>query len=89
MDILALDFVNKPQPGAYYRALEILGDPSPKDCVFVDDRIENLHPAKDLGMTTVLVEEETNGSMDLPTHDEIIRIEKIETLLTVLPELRR
>ena len=89
IDILALDFVNKPQPEAYLRALEILGDPSPEDCVFVDDRVDNLSPASDLGMTTVLVRDEPNASEAYPSHDNSFRIEKIEDLLMVLPELGR
>ncbi len=89
IDIRALEFVNKPQPGAYLRALEILGDPSAGDCVFVDDRIENLYPAVDIGMTTVLVGDEPKGSISTPSNDSFVHIQKIEDLLTVLPELGR
>lgn len=89
VDILALEYVNKPQPEAYRRAMEILGDPSPGAYVFVEDRIVNLLPARDLGMTTVLVQDDQSGSEDPLATNGIIQIGKIEDLLTVLPELGR
>ncbi len=55
IDILALDFANKPQPEAYLRAMALAGAKGPETCVMVDDRAENLLPAQALGMTTVLV----------------------------------
>jgi pyrimidine 5'-nucleotidase len=55
IDIIALDFINKPHPDAYQRALDLAKISQPEFCVMVDDRIENLLPAQDLGMTTVLV----------------------------------
>ena len=55
IDIVSLDFINKPDPAAYHRALELSGDPSPRDCVMVDDRANNLVPAGELGFTTILV----------------------------------
>jgi putative hydrolase of the HAD superfamily len=54
VDIHALDFVNKPEPGAYTRALELIGAQA-AECVFVDDSRRNLLPARALGMLTVLV----------------------------------
>jgi len=55
IDIVALGFVNKPNPAAYRTALRLLGSPSPRQCVLVDDQVRNLTPAKDLGLITVLV----------------------------------
>ena len=55
VDIVALNFVNKPEPRAYQRALELLGA-APGECVFVEDTAHNLPPAHDLGMCTVLVD---------------------------------
>lgn len=55
IDILAMEYENKPLPGAYRRALSIAGDPPPASCVLVDDRLANLQPAAKLGMQTVLV----------------------------------
>jgi len=54
IDVHALDFVNKPQPGAYARALDLIGA-QPADCMFLDDAVRNLRPAHDLGLTAVLV----------------------------------
>ena len=57
IDINALGFKNKPDPLAYQRALALLrvsGD----QCIMVEDTPRNLLPAKDVGMTTILV----NGS---------------------------
>lgn len=54
IDIHALEFDNKPSPGAYARALGFLGA-DPSECLFVDDAARNLRPAQALGMTTVLV----------------------------------
>jgi len=55
IDILALNYVNKPEPQAYRRALELLAA-DPAQCVYVEDTAHNLPPAHDLGMCTVLVE---------------------------------
>jgi len=60
IDIYALDFLNKPDPRAYTRALELITSP-PQACVFVEDSRRNLIPARALGMLTVLVGSETNG----------------------------
>jgi putative hydrolase of the HAD superfamily len=55
VDIVALDFVNKPNPEAYRIALRLLGSPSPNRCVLVDDQVRNLLPAKDQGWITVWI----------------------------------
>ena len=56
IDILSLDFVNKPNPLAYRRALDELAA-APAECLYVEDTAANLPPAHDLGMLTVLVGE--------------------------------
>lgn len=50
-----LQFVNKPEPEAYRRALQLVGDPAPERCLILDDRLMNLIPAGRLGMITALV----------------------------------
>jgi putative hydrolase of the HAD superfamily len=55
IDIMAMEYENKPLPGAYRRALAIAGNPSPSACLLADDRLANLQPAATLGMHTVLV----------------------------------
>ena len=52
--ICELELVNKPLPGAYQRVLQLLDVAGPA-CIFVDDRAVNLWPARELGITTILV----------------------------------
>jgi putative hydrolase of the HAD superfamily len=58
IDIITLDYHNKPNPSAYTRALSLAGEEDPTACVLVDDRSRNLIPGGAMGMTTVLVGEE-------------------------------
>lgn len=53
----ALNFVNKPHPDAYIRALERLTIPDPGVCVMIEDRAVNLQPAAELNMLTVLLDD--------------------------------
>lgn len=55
IDVKAMDFLNKPDPLAYYCALEIAGATDPHACVLLDDAARNLEPARQMGFTTVLV----------------------------------
>lgn len=55
IDIISLDYRNKPEPGAYSRALSLSGENDPSACLLVDDRSRNLIPGGAMGMTTVLV----------------------------------
>ena len=55
IDIRALSFVSKPNEGAYQKALSIAGASHPNDCIFLDDALRNLIPARALGFFTVLV----------------------------------
>jgi putative hydrolase of the HAD superfamily len=82
IDIVSLDYCNKPRQGAYERALHLAQNPDPAECVYADDRPVNLEPAHQLGMTTVLVNEDLDltGIFDY-------RVKKITDLLVVLPEL--
>jgi len=84
IDILAMQFENKPLPGAYRRALEIAGEPDPGECVLVDDLPANLIPAAELGMRTVLVGQPRDG-----LNGRHLTIARITELLDTLPELRR
>lgn len=81
IDLLALDMVNKPEPGAYRRALSIAGEEDPGRCLLVDDMPRNLLPARSMGMTTVLVGPgPANGAAD-------VHIERITDLVGALPGL--
>jgi len=57
-DIHAMDYVPKPDPGAYARMCARWGI-DPTHALFVEDMARNLAPAKALGMTTVWID---NGS---------------------------
>ncbi len=56
IDTAAVDYKCKPDPWAYKRTLQLLGVPG-ESCIMVDDKPRNLIPARDLGMTTILVGE--------------------------------
>lgn len=53
-DVLASDFIPKPDPGAFGALVEAYAI-DPGDAVMVEDLAKNLIPAKDLGITTVWV----------------------------------
>ncbi len=54
IDIHALEFVNKPDRRAYLKALDYISA-RPEECVFVEDSLINIRPARAMGMLTVLV----------------------------------
>jgi putative hydrolase of the HAD superfamily len=54
VDIVAMEYVPKPDIRSYKRALALL-EARAEDCLLVDDRVRNLRPGQSLGMTTVLV----------------------------------
>ncbi len=60
-DIHEMDFICKPDPLAYERVLDSIGA-RPDECVFADDSLQNLLPAKVMGMTTILVGPETDAA---------------------------
>jgi putative hydrolase of the HAD superfamily len=63
VDIRALGYACKPEQEAYKRLLEIL-DAEGGECIIVDDSARNLHPAKELGMITVLVGADSEKGID-------------------------
>jgi putative hydrolase of the HAD superfamily len=70
IDVCRLDFVCKPNPGAYRRAMEIVGEIEPARCLFVDDSPRNLVPARELGFYTILIgssEPEPAAQMSIPS----------------------
>ncbi len=81
VDIVALDFRNKPRPEAYHAALQLTGNPDPPQCILADDRTANLLPAAAMGMTTVLV---GDGYRD-PSID--IHMASITELIRFVPSL--
>ena len=59
-DIVFTRYIPKPNPEPYEQVLECLGLEG-KECLMIEDIPANLKPAKDLGMTTVLVGETLGG----------------------------
>jgi putative hydrolase of the HAD superfamily len=66
---------SKPQPEAYQRTLALL-DVEPQACILVEDRAQNLPPAKELGMTTILVDADPNDGVDF-TVDHVLEVEPL------------
>ena len=80
VDIRAMEFVNKPNEGAYLRTFEMLGATA-EECVLVEDSPRNLHTARSLGMRTVLVQ--PSGEQDGADY----HIETVLGIEAVLAEL--
>ena len=59
-DITFTHFIPKPNPESYHQVLEFLGVDG-KHCMMIEDLPANLQPAKELGMTTVLVGQKADG----------------------------
>ncbi len=55
IDVRALGFLNKPDPQAFWKALELAGENDPHRTLFMDDALRNLLPARQLGLITLLV----------------------------------
>ncbi|MGD8848418.1 MAG: pyrimidine 5'-nucleotidase, partial [Anaerolineales bacterium] len=83
IDIIRLEYANKPDPLAYKRALQIVGEPEPGKCVLIDDSLMNLETGAHMGMTTVHV-----GSNHDHSFTPDYSISTIHQLLDVLPELK-
>jgi putative hydrolase of the HAD superfamily len=83
IDIVALEWVNKPLPDAYRRALALCRQDDPRACLLVDDQVRNLVPAASLGMGTVRV----GAPQRLDGVDHVIP--RASDLLLAVPELAR
>ena len=55
IDVRAIEFACKPEEIAYQRALALVGNPAPGQCVLLEDSATNLAPAHQIGFTTVLI----------------------------------
>jgi len=64
IDITTMNYKNKPDPLAYQQALNMLGV-SGEECIMVEDTPRNLLPAKDAGMTTILVDGQSSPSLGI------------------------
>ena len=78
IDICSLNYLCKPDPKSYRHVLDLLGV-SGRQCIIVDDSPRNLIPAKDVGMTTILVDSNhTSSAVDyaVPTIFHVERVLK-------------
>jgi putative hydrolase of the HAD superfamily len=57
IDINELRYIPKPDIRAYHTVLAVI-EAQADQCVLVDDRVRNLRPGRELGMTTVLIGEQ-------------------------------
>jgi putative hydrolase of the HAD superfamily len=70
VDIRAVDYISKPDPRAYVRLVERLGE-KPEACILVEDNPRNLVPATALGMTTILVDHQDCHEVDFCVPDVV------------------
>lgn len=77
IDVVAVGYVPKPNLAAYTACLRLL-DAHPAECVLIEDTGRNLAPAKDLGMTTILVDGKPTDQADY----------KIPTILDLEPIIK-
>jgi len=68
-------YIPKPDPRAYVRCVELTGV-LPERSMFIDDMLENLRPAKNMHMITVLVGKRKNVPADVVDY-QIDRIEEL------------
>jgi putative hydrolase of the HAD superfamily len=78
------NFANKPDLRAYTLALTLANQPSGNNSLLIDDRLDNLKPAADLGMTTVLVSQQ-HRTADFLDH----QIPSILDLTQAVPGLKK
>jgi len=83
IDVRAMGFLCKPDIQVYRLALSHAGNPAPQNCVMFDDSEKNLRPAKELGMTTVLVNNLSENGSGVADY----QIPTIKKIPEILPEI--
>ena len=84
LDIVKMNFRNKPDPEVYLRALDAIGNPPAENCLFADDAPKNLIPAQKLGIHTVLV---GKNQMESNHHHHISVIHELPAVLEKLQKI--
>ncbi|MCL7455196.1 MAG: pyrimidine 5'-nucleotidase [Anaerolineae bacterium] len=84
VDVRDVGFESKPQMAAYRRICELIEVP-PEECLLVEDNVRNLRPGKSLGMTTVLVGEDHEGTD--PDVDYVL--DRVEGIGQVIREIEQ
>lgn len=72
IDVVATAPYCKPEVGSYEIALNLIGNPKPENCLFVDDRSDNLDTARALGIHTLQVKPMPDG--DHPSVSHLIQL---------------
>lgn len=80
VDVRRVEYVSKPNAGAYERLLDIL-QARGGECILIEDAARNLLPGKGLGMTTILVDSEDCAEVDYCVHDILAVKTVIDTVL--------
>ena len=81
IDVRAMQFHCKPEIEAYKLAMKIAGVSNPEHCLYLDDSLRNLAPARELGLTTIWV----GGKDQNPAAN--YSISSLSELPGVLPQL--
>jgi len=88
-DIVAADYVPKPDPGPYRAMLDLYGL-APRSTAMVEDMARNLLPAHRLGMTTVWVRTPSDWGQPLPGDGHIdIAVDDTAEWLAAVAAARR
>jgi putative hydrolase of the HAD superfamily len=87
VDVRDMAYESKPQPSAYRRICQLFGV-SPEECLLVEDNVRNLCPAKEIGMSTVLVGDGSQAHHRCVDH-AIDRIEEIGQVLAGMEGARQ
>ncbi|MDO9545255.1 MAG: pyrimidine 5'-nucleotidase [Pelolinea sp.] len=66
IDVISVRPFVKPHEEAFHKALLIAGLKSSNGCVFVDDIIENIEQASNLGFLSILIGDSKNGHLCIP-----------------------
>ena len=75
IDVKSTGYINKPDPRAYQKALEIVNARA-EECILLDDADRNLLPAKQMGMVTILVGSDGSEAADfaIPSIDLLAEV---------------
>lgn len=81
-DIKFMDFKAKPEKSSYWKIIKAL-ETEPNECIIIEDLPENLNPALEMGMITVLVDER----MDITNDQFHYHIEHINQIKPIFRKL--
>lgn len=77
VDVYAMEPHCKPNQEAYQLALSLAGNVDPYTCALLDDSINNLAPAKEMGFLAILVGKNGTNPMPDRTLEDIIDLPKV------------